>query len=119
MLAAAGVGAVALALLGAANFGPIVIALILASPVAATFITLLAMSLVSTRDWFQRETLVVKSLMLRQRRCPACNYDLSGVEPEPDLCTVCPECGAAWQLDAPKYDLTPRTIRIPTPRPPT
>lgn len=30
--------------------------------------------------------------------CVACAYDLSGIEPESDGCTVCPECGAAWNL---------------------
>lgn len=111
-------GAILLAALGAANFGPIVIALILASPVAATFITLLAMSIVSTGEWFRRETLIVKSLMLRELRCPSCDYDLTGVEPSADSCTVCPECSAAWRLDSPKYDPTPRTVRIPAPPPP-
>ena len=33
--------------------------------------------------------------------CLACLYDLSGLEPEPDGCTVCPECGAGWKLEAP------------------
>jgi hypothetical protein len=30
--------------------------------------------------------------------CAACGYDLHGLTPEPDGCTVCPECGAAWRL---------------------
>lgn len=32
------------------------------------------------------------------RRCPACEYDLAGLDPEPDNCLVCPECGGAWRL---------------------
>ncbi len=32
--------------------------------------------------------------------CPACNYDLAGLSPRDDGRTVCPECGAAWRLDA-------------------
>ena len=35
---------------------------------------------------------------LRLRRCPSCAYDLATLTPEPDGCTVCPECGAAWRL---------------------
>lgn len=30
--------------------------------------------------------------------CLACVYDLTGVPPDSDGCTVCPECGAAWKL---------------------
>ena len=30
--------------------------------------------------------------------CLTCKYQLSGLHPEPDGCTVCPECGAAWRL---------------------
>lgn len=31
--------------------------------------------------------------------CPACAYRIAGVPPEPDGCTVCPECGAAWRME--------------------
>ena len=37
-------------------------------------------------------------LRAKQMQCLACNYELVGVPPEPDGCTVCPECGAAWRL---------------------
>ena len=33
--------------------------------------------------------------------CPACLYDLSAFPPDPDRCTLCPECGAAWRLPSP------------------
>ena len=36
--------------------------------------------------------------LLGVRRCAACAYELRGVEPESDGCTVCPECGAGWRL---------------------
>jgi len=39
-----------------------------------------------------------KQAHLTARRCPACSYGLEGIEPSPDRCTVCPECGAAWRL---------------------
>jgi hypothetical protein len=34
--------------------------------------------------------------MLRRKHCPACNFDLAHSPPQPDGCTVCGECGAAW-----------------------
>lgn len=30
--------------------------------------------------------------------CPSCRYNLASLPPEPDGCTICPECGAAWRL---------------------
>jgi hypothetical protein len=36
--------------------------------------------------------------MLELRRCPACGYRLGGGVIEADACTVCAECGAAWQV---------------------
>ena len=30
--------------------------------------------------------------------CGPCGYSLTGLAPDPDGCTVCPECGAAWRL---------------------
>jgi hypothetical protein len=32
--------------------------------------------------------------------CYACGYDLVDLPAEGDGCTVCPECGAAWRVDA-------------------
>ena len=37
-------------------------------------------------------------MCLSLRICPACGYDMTGLEPAPDGCTACPECGAAWNL---------------------
>lgn len=34
------------------------------------------------------------------RKCLGCRYDLSRQESGFDGCTVCPECGAAWKLNA-------------------
>ncbi len=31
--------------------------------------------------------------------CGACAYPISTLPPEADGCTVCPECGAAWELE--------------------
>jgi hypothetical protein len=41
-------------------------------------------------------------------RCGACAFPLQGLNPEPDNCTVCPECGAAWKL-LPHDHETPQT----------
>ena len=30
--------------------------------------------------------------------CLICEYNLAGLQPEPDGCVVCPECGGAWKL---------------------
>jgi len=32
--------------------------------------------------------------------CGACGYGLAEIPAEPDGCKVCPECGAAWRLEA-------------------
>lgn len=37
-------------------------------------------------------------LQRAHQRCAACSYNLVGVTPEPDGCTVCPECGGAWMV---------------------
>lgn len=38
---------------------------------------------------------------LRRSLCPHCRFSLAGISPDPDRCTVCPECGAAWKLPPP------------------
>ncbi len=40
-------------------------------------------------------------LRLPKGQCLACGYDLRRCAREPDGCTVCPECGAAWKLPTP------------------
>lgn len=44
------------------------------------------------RWWMQRR--------LPHSQCAACAFHLDDLTPEPDGCTVCPECGAAWKLGA-------------------
>lgn len=34
--------------------------------------------------------------------CPSCAYRIDEIGPEPDGCTVCPECGAAWRIQDPE-----------------
>lgn len=40
----------------------------------------------------------LKQYELAIGRCRACNYNLENLTPDPDGCTTCPECGAAWKL---------------------
>lgn len=41
----------------------------------------------------------VAAEFLKERVCPCCHYRLHALLPDPDGCTVCPECGAAWKLN--------------------
>ncbi len=36
--------------------------------------------------------------LIYRRRCASCGYSIDGFKPDEDGCTVCPECGAAWNL---------------------
>ena len=38
--------------------------------------------------------------VLYLRRCPSCDYTLPADAIQPDGCTLCPECGAAWRIPA-------------------
>lgn len=43
----------------------------------------------------------IAAAILRQGRCAHCGYDLQGLEADArDGATICPECAAAWRLDA-------------------
>jgi len=50
-------------------------------------------SCVPMLDWLAQQRLA-------RIECGACTFSLAGLGPEPDGCTVCPECGAAWKLGA-------------------
>lgn len=43
----------------------------------------------------------VAQLLSDCRLCVVCGYDLAGLKPQADGCTVCPECGGAWRLRSP------------------
>lgn len=53
----------------------------------------------------------LRHLAVRRRRtrcrCVACGYSLARLPKEPDDCTVCPECGAAWRFARPKKSKNP------------
>ncbi len=58
----------------------------------AAFITLLIdLNAFSTKEWASRDA------MLLHGRCAACGLTLVR-SPDPDGCTVCDGCGAAWRL---------------------
>ncbi|MEM1422933.1 MAG: hypothetical protein AAGH64_02910 [Planctomycetota bacterium] len=42
------------------------------------------------------------TLIRSKHLCVACLFELEDFPPEPDGCTVCPECSAAWRLTAPQ-----------------
>jgi hypothetical protein len=112
VLLAVGVTAVLAAAFAASRLGPIVIAITLFSPVATVWITLTAMSLVSTGEWFAAEAGRIKSAMIAAGKCPSCDYSIVGVEPRADGATICPECAAAWNVTARAQDATPRRVVI-------
>lgn len=43
----------------------------------------------------------IAAAMLDCGRCPSCAYRLAGIPADPDGCTTCPECAAAWRLPDP------------------
>lgn len=49
-------------------------------------------------DGTNRPSRLGLALWLLDDRCPVCDYDLSGQDPQADGASVCPECGAAWIL---------------------
>jgi hypothetical protein len=40
----------------------------------------------------------VREELLKSDLCPGCAHDLRAAAPQPDGCTLCEECGAAWRL---------------------
>jgi hypothetical protein len=38
-----------------------------------------------------------RAMIAANGHCAACGYEIMDLPPEPDGCTVCPECGAAWR----------------------
>lgn len=67
---------------------------------------------VLTFGWFMTQLLALRQFWVSDWRpdavawrrscrvCGACRYPLTNA-PDPDGCTVCPECGAAWKLPPP------------------
>jgi len=70
-------------------------ALVLVSLGGALY-TLLIAWYVHLFRWRDLESIV--RALTRSGLCASCGYTLATSEPEPDGCTVCPECGAAWRM---------------------
>jgi hypothetical protein len=49
----------------------------------------------ASRLWIRRGRRLILTL---PHTCVVCGYDMSGLKPEGDCCTVCPECGASWRF---------------------
>ena len=81
------------------GIGPLVVLVALTiATVALTFVP----GFVLTRLLFWPRTGL--RWMCKSRQCPSCSYGLADLAPEPDGCTVCPECGAAWRLPADRQE---------------
>ncbi len=78
--------------------GPAVIAVTLFSPVSSTLIFVTIALLLWTNRAFVRHLRKTGVALKARGRCPACRYDMRGLEPDEDACTQCPECGAAWDM---------------------
>lgn len=65
-------------------------------------LVLVVSALLFTTDPFPRVPFRIRAnAFLNRRLCPACGSSLNNIAAEPDDCTVCPECGAAWKLPVP------------------
>ncbi|MBX3357486.1 MAG: hypothetical protein KF745_03570 [Phycisphaeraceae bacterium] len=77
--------------------GAIGLGVLVLGPVAAP---LLMVGIVAVRAGVLiagRASDMAEEALLRRGRCPACGYDLAGLEAQADLRVECPECGAAWR----------------------
>lgn len=81
--------------------GPDVVGLTIFSVVIAPTMTVILTALANIRTAWRERSQVLRTSMNARKLCAACAYDLSSHEPEPDGCTVCPECSAAWRLTTP------------------
>ncbi|MFK7884313.1 MAG: hypothetical protein AB8F26_09065 [Phycisphaerales bacterium] len=45
-----------------------------------------------------KSTTDARDAMLEYDLCPHCAHGIGSIPSEPDGCTVCPECGAAWRF---------------------
>lgn len=72
------------------------IAISIAFYLAAAVITWIAIS-----AWYQKLVIPEQAgEILRRGACVSCKYPIADLNPDSDGCTVCPECGAAWKLNA-------------------
>jgi hypothetical protein len=70
-----------------------------------SFVSLLLAAFIIMQFYFDDAVRTQRALdrreaLLAHRRCGACGYDLSSVAPASDGMRQCPECAAAWALEA-------------------
>ena len=71
---------------------------------AITLPAALLIGLLIALGWYddrRRVTKIKSALATLPPACLACRYELSGIPRADDGCTVCPECGAAWDFETP------------------
>lgn len=94
--------------------GPDVVGLSIFSIVIAPAMAVVLTALAAARTAWRERSRSLRDSMGNRGLCAACGYDISNHEPEPDGCTVCPECAAAWRLvsegDGPRIVVVPRDL---------
>lgn len=79
----------------------VVLAVLVATVSPPMFVVLLGAWIITwLLCWFLGGRQRAAILMAAEGKCACCEYEIAGLPPESDDCTVCPECGAAWRVDA-------------------
>jgi hypothetical protein len=65
-------------------------------PIVVALLGMMILLASVSRSQFKPPRCQVEAL-LRDRACPSCLHNMKEARQEPDGCTICPECGAAWQ----------------------
>ncbi len=68
------------------------------------FIPILFYGLINNLKWAIRHRRKLAEAALDAGLCAQCLYRVKGLRPEPDGCTLCPECGSAWRVFEPAAD---------------
>lgn len=55
----------------------------------------------------QKRASELRAAYIKARHCASCDYDLTNLPVDPDGCTKCPECNAAWKLESIPAPLSP------------
>lgn len=76
---------------------PMAVMIGLAGPLLTVFLPQIVLRFRRARATLPQSPLA--AFLSAHRFCGACGYDLHSVEPHPDGCAVCPECGGAWHRD--------------------
>lgn len=66
----------------------------------------------------ETDSFVRRDAMLAAGLCASCAYAINEVRVQPDDCSICPECGAAWKLPHPPATTAPPHTTTSTGFPP-